>query len=165
MQDRLRQLYERYGASVYARCRQVLGHPEAAEDAMHDIFVKVHHNLPRVPKDEGGEALRWIYRVTTNHCLNHLRDQRRRLELQEENAPAPTLEAAWEEGMLNRQIARRLMRHLDPKLAEPAWLYYVDGVDQGEVAQMLGVSRRTVINRLNAFKEEAQSLLAAEATT
>lgn len=30
---------------------------------------------------------------------------------------------------------------------------------------MLGVSRRTVINLLNAFKEEAQSLLAAEATT
>ena len=48
------------------------------------------------------------------------------------------------------------------KLREPAYLHYVDGLDQSEVGRILGVSRRTVITWLNKFKADARRFARAE---
>jgi DNA-binding transcriptional regulator LsrR (DeoR family) len=37
-----------------------------------------------------------------------------------------------------------------------AWLYHVEGLAQHEIANELGISRRTVVNYLNAFNEYAE---------
>jgi len=76
--DRLTYLYRTYGPAIYARCRLLLADPSAAEDATQETFLRVHRHLDRVPSAR--EGLYWIYRVATNYCLNHLRDQRARPE-------------------------------------------------------------------------------------
>jgi RNA polymerase sigma-70 factor (ECF subfamily) len=45
------------------------------------------------------------------------------------------------------------------KLQEVAVLYYVDGLEQEQVAEVLGVSRRTVINRLQEFLERSKKFI------
>ena len=40
-----------------------------------------------------------------------------------------------------------------------AWLYHVDGLEQAEVAEILGISRRTVVNRLAEFQERGRRVL------
>ena len=37
-----------------------------------------------------------------------------------------------------------------------AWLYHVEGLAQHEIAQELNISRRTVVNYLNAFNAYAE---------
>jgi DNA-directed RNA polymerase specialized sigma24 family protein len=37
--------------------------------------------------------------------------------------------------------------------------YYVDDMDQAEIAAVLGVSRRTIGYRLDRFREQAQRIL------
>jgi RNA polymerase sigma-70 factor (ECF subfamily) len=54
----------------------------------------------------------------------------------------------------------RLVQQLPTKLAAPALLYYVDGLEQADVARVLGISRRTVINRLAAFVQRSRRALA-----
>ena len=69
---RVEALYAKYGPTIYSRCRRLLRDSAQAEDATQDVFLKVLKHLASAPKDEA--ALPWIYRITTNHCLNLIRD-------------------------------------------------------------------------------------------
>jgi RNA polymerase sigma-70 factor (ECF subfamily) len=150
-EQQLVQLYRQYGGLIYARCRRLLGDDAAAEDATQETFLRVQRHLARAP--DAAEALAWIYRIATNYCLNELRDRRQRPELREalpECAGRPA-----EELLADRDLAARLVARSPEKLRAVAWLHHVDGLDQGEVARVLGISRRTVISRLQTFAENA----------
>src|SRR5207249_1569619 len=103
------------------------------------------------------EALRWVYRIATNYCLNELRDRQRRPDPRAE-VPEPPSENA-ELAYANRDLAARLVDRAAEKVRSVAWLHYVDGFDQQEVANVLGISRRTVVNRLSDFDRNAQKFL------
>jgi RNA polymerase sigma-70 factor (ECF subfamily) len=70
-------------------------------------------------------------------------------------------ESAWaaQARIEDRDIAQRLIRHAHPKVRVVAWLYHVDGFEQEELATVLGISRRTVVNRLAEFQSFAQRFL------
>jgi RNA polymerase sigma-70 factor (ECF subfamily) len=151
--DRLARLFRTFGPLIYARCRRMLDDAAAAEDATQETFLRVQRHLDRAPP----EALAWIYRIATNYCLNELRDRSRRAEPREQ---LPENGSADLEGALaDRDLAARLVARAAPKLRAVAWLHHVDGLEQAEVARVLGVSRRTVVGRLAAFRQNAQKFL------
>jgi RNA polymerase sigma-70 factor (ECF subfamily) len=155
-EDRLTELYRRYGPFIYTRCVRLLGDRAAAEDATQETFMRVHRHLHKAPGP--GEALAWVYRIATNYCLNEIRDRKLRPAAQSDlpDALGEDLGAA----LANRDVAARIVRRSPDKLRVPAWLHHVDGLDQGEVARVLGVSRRTVGNRLAEFADHARKFVA-----
>jgi RNA polymerase sigma-70 factor, ECF subfamily len=150
----LAQLYRRYGPTIYARCRRILRDDAAAEDATQETFLRVLRHIEKAPEDR--EALTWVYRIATNHCLNLLRYQLKRPEGPEE--PPPT--ANPEDRLADRDFVARVLRRTPPKLAAVAWLHHVDGLQQAEVATVLGISRRTVVNRLAGFARSVRRFAA-----
>jgi RNA polymerase sigma-70 factor, ECF subfamily len=153
--DRLVELYRAYGGAVYARCRRILGDAQAAEDAAQETFIRVHRHLAQAP--DADQALRWIYRIATNYCLNELRNRRLRPQLLEK-IPEPAGDGA-SDPFLNKELVRWLVFRMPEKVRTVAWLYHVDGLEQAELADLLGISRRTVVNRLSEFQERARKLL------
>lgn len=149
-------LYRRFGPVIYARCCRLLGDGALAEDATQETFVRVMRHIQKAP--DAQEALAWIYRIATNYCLNEIRNRKRR--------PEPLAELPEVAGrdlesvLMDRVMLRRLILEVDPKLRVPAWLCHVDGMTQEEAAKVLGVSRRTVVNRLAAFDERCRRLVA-----
>jgi len=159
-EDRLTGLYRTYGPMIYARCRRLLGDGAAAEDATQETFMRVHRHLDKAP--DSREALAWIYRIATNLCLNEIRNRKRRPEPQSD--PAEGVGGADLAAVLgDRDLAARLIDRSPEKLRVVAWLHHVDGLEQGEVARVLGISRRTVINRLAEFHERAQKFVSRSA--
>ena len=151
--DRLTALYRMYGPVIYARCVRLLGDRAAAEDAMQETFVRVQRHLEKAPDAEA--ALRWVYRIATNYCLNEIRDRKLRPQGEDDERPdAPTENLAT--ALADRDLVARIVYRSPPKLRAPAWLHHVDGLDQGEVAKVLGISRRTVVNRLAEFTDNAR---------
>ncbi|HXU64136.1 MAG TPA: sigma-70 family RNA polymerase sigma factor, partial [Polyangia bacterium] len=73
----LEEIYDRYGAPVFRRARTLLGDPERARDATQEVFLRAAQDLERV----SAHPLPWLFRVTTNLCLNNLRDNRRRVAI------------------------------------------------------------------------------------
>jgi RNA polymerase sigma-70 factor (ECF subfamily) len=152
-------LYRTYGPAVRRRARAILGDDEAAEDVMHDVFVKTL----RVGEQFRGEAspMTWMYRITTNECLNLMRNRATRARLlaaearNEATTPSETSDA--------RLALRRVLDRVAPELCEIAIYYYVDQMNQDEIAAILGVSRRTVGNRLDEFRAAAGEATAADA--
>lgn len=153
--EQVASLYRQYGPVVYRRCLRLLGDREAARDATQEVFVKVVSDLGKLSDRE--TALPWIYRVATHHCLNVLRDARRRglcpasdvLDL------APAAPAALPE----RRLARQVLSRFDPETQAIAVGVLVDGMEREQVAGLLGISRRTVHRKLARFLERARAWL------
>jgi RNA polymerase sigma-70 factor (ECF subfamily) len=158
-EDRLTMLYRRYAPFIYARCVRMLGDRAAAEDATQETFMRAHRHLDRAP--DANEALAWIYRIATNYCLNEIRNRQLR-PLAEPDRPEAFTDGLAE-ALANRDVAAKIVRRSPEKLRAPAWLHHVDGLDQAEVARVLGISRRTVITRLAEFVENARKFAARSA--
>ena len=123
-EDRLTQLYRDYGVNIYWRCMRILNDAGAAEDATQETFLRVYKHLERAP--DGDEAIRWIWRIATNYCLNELRNAKRRAEPVAE-LPEKAFELA---DLSDRDLARRVLARAPEEQAAIAWLHYVDGLDQ-----------------------------------
>jgi RNA polymerase sigma-70 factor, ECF subfamily len=61
-------LYEQHSQAVYYLALRCLADPQKAEDATHDVFLKVYRKLGEF---RGDASIRtWLYRITINHCQN-----------------------------------------------------------------------------------------------
>jgi len=96
----------------------------------------------------------WLYRITTNYCLNLLRDSARheaRLR-----AHAITMSPISADDPELRLTLAQLLTRIPAELCEVAIYHYVDRMTHDEIAEVLEVSRRTVGNYLREFREQAQ---------
>lgn len=125
--------------------------------------MRVLRHIESAPDE--ATALGWIYRISTNYCLNQIRDRGRQAEptspdeLPESELASPT---STEPDLLNRDLAMKLVERAPEKLRATAVLYYVDGLEQEQVAKTLGISRRTVINRLQEFVDRSRKFVTRE---
>jgi RNA polymerase sigma-70 factor (ECF subfamily) len=158
--DRLEALYAAHGALVYARCRHILRDAAAAEDITQETFLRAYRSLSALTDAE--RILPWLYRVATNLCLNALRDGRTR-PLLLERLPDRASPEGLDDTFANRELCARLIARVSRKLAVAAWLFYVDGMRQEEIADVLGISRRAVAKRLAQFTEKSRKFLRTEA--
>lgn len=151
-------LYAKFGPTIYARCKRLLKDSASAEDATQDVFMKVLKHLdtafPQGTKEEA--VVPWIHRITTNHCLNVIRDSRRHAE-PVEHVPE-MVDDEFEDSVVTRDFSQRLLAATPEELKAPAVLYHAHGVDQSRVAAELGVSRRTVLYRLAEFTRRAVAM-------
>lgn len=148
---RFDELYRTYGRVIFARCRRLLGSDALAQDATQETFLRVLGHLEAAPDSQ--EAIRWVYRIATNHCLNLMRDERRRARALEGVPSLPIVDS--EQRIADRRLVEQLLEHLPRKLAATAWLYHVDGLEHAEVARTLGISKRSVANYLTQFARSA----------
>jgi RNA polymerase sigma-70 factor (ECF subfamily) len=143
---------------VLRRAKAILAHDADAEEATQEVFIRA---LQQHEKFENrSQVSTWLYRITTNYCLNLLRDQKRRRELLETQVPTPDLPRGnpAETGIL----LRTLLARADAEQAKAAICVYVDRMSHQEAAEVLGVSRRTVGNLLERFDTWAAAQTAAE---
>src|SRR5579859_6452130 len=132
----IEELYSRHGPMVLRRARAILGDEQAARDAMQEVFVRAIREI------EGfrGEAspVTWLYRITTNYCLNKIRDAARRRELMAEQGTP--VEDSRETSPEAKALLRSILAKVPEELREVAVYYYADEMNQDEIAELLGVS-------------------------
>ncbi|MBS2023166.1 MAG: RNA polymerase sigma factor, partial [Deltaproteobacteria bacterium] len=148
-----------FGPVIYARCRPLLRDEAAAEDAVQEVFMRVLKHLDEAPDDR--EAILWIHRIATNLCLNQLRDTKKHAQPVGDDLPDQPGERP-SGPFANRDLARRLIEGAPEKLRAVAYLHFVDGLDQGEVARVLDLSRRTVVSRIGEFLERSRAFIAKD---
>lgn len=150
------ELFARYSKPVYRRALKLLSDADAAKDVLQEVFLKL---LSREGSAESiSNPMAWIYQVTTNHCLNILRDNKRRDQL----LSAEATFSAELDSAETRAIVHRILDRVDPELQSCAVYYYVDELSHEEIAEILGVSRRTIGNRIASFHAAVEDLLLEE---
>ncbi len=153
-------LYRKHGPAIYAHCRRLLPSPAAARDAMHEAFVRVLAKGVVLPSQED-EAVRYLYRVSINVCLNLIRrtgaDGRAARGFATFN---DTHTNSTEGDVASRQFVRALLDRCRDCDAQVAIMHYLDGMTQLEIGQVLGITRRSVFNRLRKLSRIAAELMA-----
>lgn len=147
-------LYREHGPMVYRRILHFYGEAEA-EEVLHEVFLQAMERLSTFRADASPST--WLYRIATNTCINRLRDHGRRRELlhiHRDDLWYATRQGASQE---ERAFLEQLWRALPEELVQIGVYHYIDGMTHGEIARVMGVSRRTIGNRLQELNEQARA--------
>jgi RNA polymerase sigma-70 factor, ECF subfamily len=151
-------LYKKFGPLIYRRCLRFLGDSEQAADAAQEVFVRAMRHRKKLENDR--EGLPWLYKVTTNYCLNCIREKDSVFAalLPENNQ---TLSTNQTEGrVLIRDLLSKWLSRFDAVTSQIALHFHLDGMTQDEIAACMGLSRRTVGKKLKQFRSAAQQTAA-----
>ncbi len=165
-------LFHQYQGLVYKTAYLLLGDAQAAEDALQEVFVKVHRSLATFDPQKGAFTT-WLRRITVNHCLNARRRSIPRLFSLADPAvdPAALVEdrPAFrpEELAISQEQATAVwqaVRRLSPKLRAAVILRYYEDLPYPEIAQVLDIPVGTVKWRLHEAMRILRTELAREAS-
>ena len=108
-------VYDEHSRSVYYLALRMLGDPTQAEDATHDIFLKVYRKLDQFRGEAGIKT--WLYRITINHCQNVLQSwQHRHIHSNADDAVWETAVARTDSPLRvleTKELGQRIQKTLD----------------------------------------------------
>ncbi|MCP3142793.1 RNA polymerase sigma factor [Pyxidicoccus xibeiensis] len=150
----IQDLYDRYAPGMYRRAFALLQREADAWDAVQESCVRLLQSADDFRRE--ARPMTFIYRVTTNVCLNMLRSRALR-----DVAPEGEGTEGSVDGLAStecRDFLLKLARELDERGLTVATLYYLDGMSQEEIAQVLGLSRKTIVREVQRISVRARAL-------
>jgi RNA polymerase sigma-70 factor (ECF subfamily) len=157
--ETLEEVYRKHGYAVFRRCRALLRQEADAHDATQEVFVQL---LERGDEFEGRSSVStFLYAIATHLCLRRLRnltargvDWTTRVSYELDSGPTSSAEGA----LAAIQLWRAVLSESDETTAQLAVYHFADGLAQGEIAALVGLSRVTVNQRLQRFRTRARRL-------
>lgn len=136
--ERIEELFRQYGDDVFRLALSYLGSRADAEDVAQNVFLKLAAG--KVTLFPGKEKA-WLLTCTANACRSHLKSfwNRNVGELDE----ALPFRDPEDRGLYEAVMA------LPPKYRAVIHLYYYEGYDQGEIGEILRISRTAVQTRMS----------------
>ncbi|OGD27878.1 MAG: hypothetical protein A2Y56_12470 [Candidatus Aminicenantes bacterium RBG_13_63_10] len=137
----LEHLYGRFKRPLFSLACRYTGNASAAEDVLQEVFLRVFTRLGEVNNPETFSA--WIYRITINASLNHLRASRHE---RRSAVPLGDLEgvlAAPAEAVSGSDMKRPLqdaIGALPARLKSVFLMHDVQGFKHEEISAILGCS-------------------------
>ena len=150
--DAFRLLFENYKDKVFSVALYFFGGDEAtAGDITQQVFLKLFSSIGQFQGD--AEFTTWLYRLTTNACVDEARKRRRWLPFGDwTEMKEPRVKRTQEYEQASREVAdsvKRAVATLRPKLRVVLLLKYFEELSYEEIAAVVGCSKGTVASRLN----------------
>lgn len=149
----LAQLYRRYGTTVRALCRRILGDPSEAEDAALDSFVQLWERSDRYDASRAS-LLAYLLTIARSRAIDRLRARRRRglVEWTDEAYPpaASSPPDAYDAVLAaeRREKVQAALRALGERERRPVELSFYEGLSHREIAERLVLPLGTVKTRI-----------------
>ena len=133
-------LYQRHGPALVRKARRLLSNQADAQDIVQALFVDL------LASGHTDVDLPYLYRAVTHRCLSLLRDQKNRARLlaREEPALRGVVRTRCDDEAIGIDLIAKVLAELDTRSAELLVYRYFDDLSQDEIAELVGVSRKTV---------------------
>jgi RNA polymerase sigma-70 factor, ECF subfamily len=145
------ELYESQHVTVYRAALRVTGNPADAEDVLQTVFLRVLNQGGRLEHALRPEA--YFRRAAVNAAIDLLRRRIAHTEIQINDASVPQ---AKEETTLLKERLRRAIATLEENDAIMFLLRYVEGLSNGELAEMYGQEKNNIAVRLHRIRQALQ---------
>ncbi len=164
------EIYREYGDRVINLAYRMTEKEETARDLAQDVFIKVYENMDKFRGES--QVFTWIYRIATNHILNHLKKTQRRKWLNLMDKPIgdaikeeqiePTF---WGKSGFSspdrkmekserEKIIRSIIQKLPVKYRVPFILHRYEDMSYKEIADIMDISLSAVETRIHRAKKE-----------
>lgn len=163
------ELVNRYKMKSYSLAYFLVGNADDALDISQEAFIKIYRNIHRFRwKSSFGT---WLHRITYNLCMDFLRSRKRKIELsyqdgiripdgeldvQSTGEPSPFRNLM--RGEVKRSVWAAINR-LAPRLRSVLVLREIQDLSYGEIAEVLGCSKGTVMSRLHYARKKLRKIL------
>jgi RNA polymerase sigma-70 factor (ECF subfamily) len=159
-----------YQDLVYRQALWILRERESAEDATQETFLKAYRKIHTY---QLGRTFRnWLLRIATNQCLDMIRVEKRypKQPLEASDLDGESIEAYWmkdptqtpEQVMEMLELETRIsgaIQRLSPEHRIVITLVDVQGLDYGEVSEILSVPLGTMKSRLCRARQQLRKEL------
>ena len=155
-------LYERFAPKMFAVCLRYTHSNTAAEDVMHDGFIKVFETLHKLRDVESLEA--WMKKIMVYTAIN---SQRNELPLAPIDSISTDVQSDYATSddiyaSLDAEVVLKAMQQLPASFRTVLNLCEVEGYGFDEVAQQMGVKESTVRSALTRAKQMLAEKLKTE---
>jgi RNA polymerase sigma-70 factor (ECF subfamily) len=146
--------YRTHGPALVRKAERMLRSREDATDVVHALFTDL------IPRWSSAVDLAYLYQATTNRCCNLLRDRgtRARLLAREQQNAAPLGRVQLDDEVVGLRLIATLTAKLDEAHLQVFVARFVDDMTQDEIAEHLGLSRKTIGKRLDRIRETVTAL-------
>ena len=148
--DAFVQLMEQSKQSLYKVVKSYLKREEDVADAMQETVLSAYENLPNLR--EASYFKTWLTRILINRCKDILRQNQRVLPMEEIDSgtcPSPEQDRGFYE----------LLESLPEDYRTLFLLYYGEGFNTREIAELLDMNENTVKSRLQRGRTKLQEAL------
>lgn len=163
----LAEVYRENHRKVLNLCAYLLNSGSAAEDATHEVFLRVHRSFGTYNPDYS--LSNWILKIASNYCVDLLRKRKRERQLfipEGADSRDPSLDRPGPLGAMltteHRESIRRALRSLDERFRVPLVLFFYNDFSYDEIAAVLNVSRNTVATLIFRGKQKLRKKLKKE---
>ena len=156
------ELVETYQRKVYGICIGMLKNPADSKDVSQEVFIKVYRYLENFNFESSFYT--WLYRITVNKCIDFIRKQKRKKEVDYDDGILRDGDVEGDDDILpsrlgihpDRVYGRKELRAkmlealetLSEKHRTILILREVEGLSYEEIAEVLDISKGTVMSRL-----------------
>ena len=160
--DAFEELYRQHARRLFSLVVRMVGSAEDAEDLVQEVFLQAHRKLAGF---RGESTLgTWLYRLTMNHCLDHLRGRQARMSratesLDDEDAAEPMAPAPAIPPAISRMDLEKAIAALPPGSRAAFLLHDVEGFEHREIGAILGVSEGTSKSQVHKARLKLRAIL------
>jgi RNA polymerase sigma-70 factor (ECF subfamily) len=127
---------------------RIMGNQADAEDVVQEAYVKAYRALKAGEFDRRSSTATWLYRIVVNGAIDAKRSRVRRAEQSDLQIDPSWDGAAFAEARLALSELDDWLDELPPDQRAALVLQSVEGLNTGEIAQLMGVSEGAVEQRL-----------------
>lgn len=152
-------LVRRYQWQMYRLALRMTASTGDAEDIVQEVFITAWRRLPEIREDAA--MVGWLYRTTTNRCLNLLRKRRPTTELDDTTptqVPSEDPQCATQASQQREALTAALAQL--PSNQRAVWLLReVHDRSYEEIAQLLATTPHAVRGRLSRARVQLAELM------
>lgn len=141
-------LFDRYRRPLYVFALKMLGEADTASDLVQDAFLRIYERRRQLNHPESFRS--WLFAIGRNLCISHLRQNRRRVSLDEAPDEAITLDAPTDDRETEEDLGliRRAIAGLKVEYREVLVLREYQDLTYGEIAAITESTESAVKSRL-----------------
>jgi len=142
--------------NVFGLALKITKNRDIAKDISQQVFIKVFDRIAQFRNQS--EISTWIYRITTNLCLDLLKSSSHKtLSLDEEGVKQYSQNRLSKKADQSKsaveEVVRKVLKTIDPEWAKTFWLYTMEDVCQKDIAKIQKISIPTVKMRLSKVRK------------
>ena len=147
-----------YEKAIYNYCFRILKNSHNAKDITQDVFIKVYTHRKEIDPEKNIKT--WIFTIATNATYDFLRGKKRKKEisLDADNETISSLKTYYvEEGLVSD--VDKALEQINPEYKRVLLLFYQQGFEYKEIAEILEMPINTVKTHISRGKEQLREYL------